>query len=208
MAAGDTERRIVVTGFRSFPGVPDNPSQRVVEALETSPRLLPPRSECRLLETAYAALSPALEAIFAEPPAALVLTGFSSIAEGFKLERRASDLCSPQFADAHGVFPQRSAGTALDLLENQNCDFVAMEACLLAEGFPCHLSHDAGHYVCDAAYHTALTSIAARSLPTRAVFVHLPAITDTPLAASSAFAMPVPEMARGVALIAGLLATH
>jgi len=204
--AGETDRRIVVTGFRSFPGVADNPSQRVVEALEGTPGLLPANAECRLLDTAYAAIPPALEAILADPPAALVLTGFSALAEGFKLERRASDLCSPKFADAAGFFPQGAPGASIDLRENGGCDFAAIEAALLAEGFPCELSDDAGQYVCNNAYHIALTRIAALGLPTRAVFVHLPATAGTPLAMTSASALPLPEMARGVALIARLLA--
>jgi len=204
--ACETDRRIVVTGFRSFPGVPDNPSQAVVETLAASAGLLPATAGFRLLDTAYAGLSPALEAILAEPPAALVLTGFSALAGGFKLERRASDLCSPKFADAHGVFPQQTMGAPIDLRENRSCDFPAMEAALLAEGFPCQLSDDAGQYVCNNAYHLALKQIAALGLPTRAVFVHLPAIAGTPLARSSASAMKLSDMARGVALIARLLA--
>jgi len=204
--AGEANGRIVITGFRSFPGVPDNPSHRLVEALQQTPGLLPANAECRLLETAYAAVSPALEEILDEAPAALVLTGFSAMAKGFKLERRASDVCSPKFADAHGFFPPKLIGAEVDLRENRACDFPALEAALLAEGIPCQLSDDAGQYVCNNAYHIALTRIAELGLPTRALFVHIPAITDTPLAKNSASAMPLPEMARGVALIARLLA--
>jgi len=200
------EGRIVVTGFRRFPGVADNPSQTLVEALEATPGLLPASAECRLLDTAYAAVAPALEAILADPPAALVLTGFSALAEGFKLERRASDLCSPEFADIQGFFPPDLLGSAVNVHENLSCDIPALEASLLAEGFFCQLSDDAGQYVCNHAYHVALTRIAALGLPTRALFVHLPALAGTPLARTSASAMPLGEMARGVALIARLLA--
>ena len=204
--AGGQDRHIVVTGFRSFPGVAGNPSQALVEALQASPGLLPPDTRCNLLETAYAAISPAIEAILSGSPVALVMTGYSALAEGFKLERRASDVCSPKFADAEGVFPPETVGAAIDLRENRDCDFPGLEAALLAEGFSCQLSDDAGQYVCNNAYHVALSRIAALGLPTRAVFVHVPAITGTRLARSSASAMPLAEMARGVALIARLLA--
>jgi pyroglutamyl-peptidase len=206
VVADAVERRIVITGFRHFPGVADNPSQLLVEALAATPGLLPADTAYHLLDTAYAAISPALEAILADPPAALVLTGFSALAEGFKLERRASDMCSPRFADALGFVPQMKAGAAIGRCENPACDFPALEAALIAQGFPCQLSDDAGEYVCNNAYHTALTRIAALGAPTRAVFVHLPAIAGTPLARTSASAMPLPEMARGVALVARLLA--
>jgi pyroglutamyl-peptidase len=198
--------RIVVTGFRSFPGVPDNPSQKVVEALQATPGLLPASAEFDLLETAYAAIAPALDAILAKPPAALVLTGFSALAEGFKLERRASNVCSPKFADAHGFVPPEARGAEVGMRENRTCDLIALESALLAAGFPCQLSDDAGQYVCNNAYHLALARITALELPTRTLFVHLPAIAGTKLAASSASAMELPEMARGVALIARHLA--
>ena len=200
------DRRIVVAGFRSFPGVPDNPSQRVVETLEAFPGILSRSAEFHLLETAYAAIPPVLEVILAQPPAVLVLTGFSALAEGFKLERRASNQCSPKFADAHGFFPPKNSGAEVDLRENRSCDVAAIEAALRAAGFPCQLSDDAGEYVCNNAYYVALTRIAANGLPTKVVFVHLPAIARTKLATTSASAMELPKMARGVALIAGLLA--
>lgn len=204
--AGGTHERIVVTGFRSFPGVPDNPSQTLVETLKAAPGLLPAAAEFRLLETAYAAISPALETILADSPRVLVMTGFSALAEGFKLERRASDVCSHQFADAHGFRPAKGTGAAIDLRENRRCDFTGLEAALLAAGIPCHLSDDAGQYVCNHAYHTALSRIAAMGLATRAVFVHLPAIAGTALADTSASSLELEKMARGVALVARLLA--
>ena len=197
--------RVVVTGFRGFPGVELNPSQAVVEALEQSPGLLPKHAECRLLDTAYEAVARTLEAILADPPTALVLTGYSSLARGFKLERRASDVCSPAFADALGFRPPERPGAAVDLRQS-SCDFAAIEAALLAEGITCELSDDAGEYVCNYAYHLALSRIAEGGLPTRAVFVHVPAVAGTPLAQGSASAMALTEMARGVALIARMLA--
>ena len=43
---------IVITGFRSFPGVADNPSQAVIEHLRAS-RLLPDGTRCHLLDVDY-----------------------------------------------------------------------------------------------------------------------------------------------------------
>jgi len=203
--SGSGPPKVVVTGFRRFPGVADNPAQALVEALQAAPELLPEGAECRLLETAYAAISPALDAILADPPAALVLTGYSALAHGFKLERRASDLCSPDFADMRGFRPAPRSGEAVDLRES-GVDLAALEAALLAEGFACGQSDDAGQYVCNSTYHNALARIARDALPTRALFVHLPAIAETRLAETSACAMELDEMARGVALIARLLA--
>lgn len=206
MAAAEPRAPVVVTGFRPFPGVADNPSQIVVEALQASPGLLPDGAECRLLEVAYAAISPELEEILARPPAALVLTGYSTLAQGLKLERRASSIRSPRFPDARGFCPAPCPAAPVDIQENRACDFPALEAALRALGIACQMSDDAGQYVCNTAYHTALARIAAQTLPTRAIFVHLPAIAGTPLAEISASTMELTEMAAGVATIARLLA--
>ncbi len=199
---------VVVTGFRRFPGVADNPSQIVIEALQAAPGLLPQGTECRLLEVAYAAVAPALEAILARPPAALVLTGYSALAEGLKLERRASDRCAPSLPDARGFHPPHGLPDPIAIRENRACDIAALHRALRAQRLACTVSDDAGQYVCNHTYHTALAQIAARRLPTRAIFVHLPAIAGTPLATTSASAMSVADMAAGVATIARLLASQ
>lgn len=206
MAAAKPRAPVVVTGFRPFPGVAANPSQIVVEALQASPGTLPDGAECRLLEVAYAAVPPALDEILVRPPAALVLTGYSALAQGLELERRASSIRSPRFPDARGFCPASRPGAPVDIQENRACDVPALEAALRTRGIACQLSDDCGHYVCNSAYHTALARIAARTLPTRAIFVHLPAVAGTPLAETSASAMELTEMAAGVATIARLLA--
>ena len=201
--------RIVVTGFGAFPGVADNPSAAVVAHLRGEPGLLPDDTDYRVIEVGYAAVGPALEAILAKPPRALVLTGYSALAEGLRLERRAHDACSPDHADAFGVRPApgaaercwlepaRDGPAGLDRLAG--LDGLAEE--LAQGGIPCALSDDAGAYVCNHIYHQALLRIARQGAGTRAVFVHLPAITDTPLAESSAGSLPLDAMASGVAMI-------
>ena len=69
-----------------------------------------------------------------------------------------------------------------------------------------HPVPDCGAYLCNHSYHLALGHIAALGLDTRAVFIHIPAIAGTPLAQTSAGAMPMETMARGVAMVAHALA--
>lgn len=198
--------RIVLTGFRGFPGVADNPTQLLLEAIAARPSLLPAGAEFRLLETAYAAIPLALEDILREPPAALVMTGYSALARCITLERVARDWRSPDIADAAGYYPLARVGAAVERSENIGCDFGAVAAALVKRGLGCRFSDDAGQYVCNGLYHAALSRIAELRLGTRAIFVHVPAVEGTPLAERSTGSMPLDEMMRGVALIARVLA--
>lgn len=197
--------RVAVTGFRAFPGVPHNPSQRLVEGLEAARGLLPEDSDCHLIDVAYSAVSPALESILQDPPAALVLTGFSARATGLRLESRAHDFCSSSHEDAFGFVPP-SAGAIRKYQAQLRADLHAIAAGLRQDGIDCAVSTDAGAYICNHSYYTALKRIAADDLPTLAVFVHIPAIVGTRLAETSAGAMELDTMMRGIARIAGTLA--
>jgi pyroglutamyl-peptidase len=203
--AGEPPGRIVVTGFGPFPGVPENPSAALLQAMRTTPGLLPPDTEYHLVGVSYAAVPPVLEAVLADPPAALVLTGYSSLAEGLRLEVRAHDYCSPDHQDAFGMQPE-TTGEVRAHLEQLRADLPALAGRVMQAGIACTLSHDAGAYLCNHIYHQALGRIAAQDADTLAVFVHLPAVAGTPLAEASAGAMPLGAMARGVALIARELA--
>lgn len=70
----------------------------------------------------------------------------------------------------------------------------------------CAISHDAGQYLCNFAYRHALEQVAQRGLPTRVLFVHVPALAGTPLAETSAASLPLEVMARALAAIVGELA--
>ena len=192
---------VVVTGFRSFPGVPDNPSQRLIEALQAKPSLLPPNSECRLIEVSYTAIAPTLEDVLREPPLALVLTGFSARAEGLRLETRAHDYRSADHEDAFGFKPETGSDIR-EYMEQVRADLPAIAGAVAQLGIACSLSDDAGAYVCNHTYHAALSRIAELDLPTLAVFVHIPAIEGTALARSSAGAMSLDNLTRGIATIA------
>ena len=201
MASPIPHPRIVITGYRSFPGVPDNPSQRLIEHLAT----VPSGAETHLIETEYAQVQPRLDAILMTEPDVLVLTGYSAVARGFKLERQASDICSPRFADASGFKPDpgQAAGR---WVPNLAVDFQVLEATLIAAGHPCHLSDNAGEFVCNHSYYHALSHIAASGSNTRAIFLHVPAIAGTPLAKSAASAMDLDAMASGTLLVTEALA--
>lgn len=186
----------VLTGFRAFPGVPDNPTQALVEHFAQRPALLPADTRLHLLEVDYRTVGPALDALLAEPPAALVLTGFSAQASAITLEARASHLCAPDKPDVCGYVPRLPDAPALQ----STLDLPRMRA-LVERTAPCAISHDAGQYLCNFAYRHALDRVARRGLATRVLFVHVPALAGTPLAESAAASLPLDAMASALAVI-------
>lgn len=197
--------RVVVTGFASLLHVPDNPSERLVKALQTEPQPDWADWDYVQLDTIYAEVPPRLTAILAKAPDALILTGYSGVANGLKLETGATDRRSPKFADATGFVPQDPA-TEPRRIDNEAVDFAALRQRLGGAGVPHHLSGDAGEYVCNHSYYEALSHIRAAGAPTRTIFVHIPAIEGSDLAGTSASALPLDMIAKGVRLVAEELA--
>ncbi len=201
MRRGSSAGEIALTGFAAFPGVPDNPSARLLAAMREAPGLLPENTRFRLVEVGYAAVPVVLDELLAEPPRALVMTGYSARATGLRLEQRAHDWCSADRADAFGFVPATAVREPV-WREQGRIDLAALAERVREAGIDCHVSADGGAYVCNHLYHEVLGRIEAAGADTRAVFVHVPAIAGTPLAASSAGAMALAEMVWGVALIA------
>lgn len=191
----------VLTGFRAFPGVANNPTQALIEHFAAHPEALPAGTRLALLDVDYRTVGPMLDALLVDPPAALVLTGFSAQATAITLEAQASALCAPDKPDVGGFVPNVAGapplGTALDLARLHA--LVEWEA-------PCTISHDAGQYLCNFAYAHALKQVALAGLATQVLFVHVPAIAGTPLAETSAASLPLDAMARAVALLVAELA--
>jgi pyroglutamyl-peptidase len=192
----------IVTGFRAFPGVPANPTAVLVDHLAACPSLLPANTRLALLDVAYHSAPAAIDALLEQPPAALVLTGYSHLATGVTLEACATALCAADKPDALGHLPAPLAGEVLATGANLS----HLAALLEQAGIPASISHDAGQYLCNFAYRHALARVAERGWATQVLFVHLPALAGTPLAGQSAACLPLTDMARAVATIVAALA--
>ncbi len=190
--------QLVLTGFRAFPGVPENPSQVLVEHLAANDRLLPDDTHCQLLDVHYASVGDEIDRLLALRPQAILLTGYSSLATGVTLESRATGLCAEDKPDAQGtIFASRED----DTLHHHGLDLDALAASLVGKGIIAEVSQDAGQYLCNFSYRHALAAIAARRCGTRALFVHVPALKGTPLAREAAAAMPLDMLAGALGLI-------
>src|SRR6266508_2722897 len=103
--------RVLLTGFGPFPGVPENPSAWLAEALAAHSAGLECELHSQVLPTeweAVATLTPALCETL--QPHVMIHFGLSEHAKAFRIERSAHNRTAPR-ADARGALP--SSGVIL-----------------------------------------------------------------------------------------------
>ena len=196
--------RIILTGFRAFPGVADNPTQTLIEHFRADPSALPGDTALHLLDVDYRSIGAAIDIILTEPPAALILTGYSNLATDIRLESRATGLCAPDKPDVCGYVPQAPLSAPETL--HTRLDLTRLQTGLEARAIPASISRDAGQYLCNYSYRHALSVAAMGGMSTQVVFVHFPAVEGTALAQSAAAAMPLGQMAAALSHISAELA--
>lgn len=181
--------RVLVTGFSEFPGVPDNPTERLVGALADDGwrPAAAARAHHLVLKTEYGAAAAALDATLAGfDPDVVVSFGVHGGADALRVECVARNRVSQARADNAGTIP---AGAIDDGPPALAGTFDAVRVCeaVRARGVPVRLSHDAGTYLCNFAYYRALRWGAGRS---RSVgFVHVPPLAVVGLPALRAAAV-------------------
>jgi len=166
--------RVLVTGFSAFPGVPDNPTERLVAALAAD-RWQPPgaeRAQMLVLKTEYRAAAAALDAALAAlDPDVVVSFGVHAAADALRVECVARNRISQARPDDAGAIPPAAIDDGPPALAGT---FAAVPVCeaVRALGVPVRLSHDAGTYLCNYAYYRALRWNAGRGAAVG--FVHVP----------------------------------
>jgi pyroglutamyl-peptidase len=170
---------LLLTGFEPFLEVVDNPSGRVVERL-----LAAPPDGLRLaggvLPVSIARVPDAFDALLAAapaPPDAIVSLGVHRDPL-FQLERRARAALSSAKRDNDGRLANGVMLAGAAVLET-SFELEELARALRAGGADVRLSDDAGGFVCERAYHHALTRAAELGIP--AVFLHVPRLDAVPL---------------------------
>lgn len=160
MSAARREPRILVTGFGGFPGMPENPTETLVETLRRRP---PPGVTAQRLDTRWDVVErlPALAARYD----AVILFGVAGGARAIRYERIATPHAASRI-DAAERMPGGLWRTHLTRIDVPRFAAAARRA-----GFPVAVSHSAGTYVCNASYNAAL------SANPHALFVHVPPTT-------------------------------
>lgn len=167
---------LLVTGFGPFPGVPDNPTQALAQALDGT-ELEGLRVRGEVLDTSYARSAARLAEIVASeaaPPAAAVHFGVAVGSERVRIERRAANRAAPGRPDVDGALPapRLQPGRDADWTCDTPLPVDSIIAALAAEGLAVRPSEDCGRYVCNGLYLRSLTSLGSAGVP--CLFVHVP----------------------------------
>ncbi len=166
---------ILLTGFGPFPGVEDNPTERLARCLDGT------RAGGLLVHTAVLDVSfersctQLREQAARRQPRAMIHLGVAREGLRLRLEHRATSRRVSSIPDVDGVRPNVAAAQGIAAVDMVLTTAVAVSPIvdeLNARGYPAVASQDAGSYVCNALYFDGLMLAAERDIP--CLFVHIP----------------------------------
>ena len=171
--------RLLITGFEPFGGESINSSQETVNAvasdefddIEIFSGLLPvsfKRSGITICEL-----------IDESEPDVVIMLGQSGKSDSVKIERIAVNLMDAKKPDNDGYTPDEE----FILNDGPSAYFSSLpvkqlQRHLVENGIPADVSNSAGLYVCNTTYFAALHHIAITRKNIKAVFIHLPKVSD------------------------------
>ncbi len=169
-------KRILITGFGPFPGVPDNISGRLAKRVARDAQTHLPDlavSSTQLPTEWRRGLAKARTSIARLKPDVVLHFGVSSEAQGFVLERRGVNVCVSA-PDGAGQFPQGPVQDADGPKRRPaTVPIATIIQRLKALGLPAVASSDAGEYLCNAVLYQSL-SLAADGQDMMVGFIHIP----------------------------------
>jgi pyroglutamyl-peptidase len=172
-------RKVLITGFEPFGG------SEVNSSWETAVRVgqLAPKDACMetlLLPVSFVRAGKKIrEALKEKRPDVLVMLGQRGKGESIYIERIAINMMDASSPDNDGYHPQER--TIVDEGEAayfSNLPVKTLRDALLQKGIPARVSNSAGLYVCNSTYYNALNEIYDQGLSTKALFIHLPIISE------------------------------
>jgi len=166
--------RILVTGFGPFPGVPENASAPIVEALAKSAAVPGIELMTEIIPVLWTyARGVSRDAIARAKPHAILHFGVSRKASGFEIETRAFNLSGPKEDFVGGVWPGKPLETPGERVLEATLPPAILLGALRRGGFPAHISRDAGRYLCNALFYWSLAD--SRADGPLVGFIHMPA---------------------------------
>ncbi|EFJ46505.1 hypothetical protein VOLCADRAFT_62493 [Volvox carteri f. nagariensis] len=180
----------IITGFSSFHGVDENPTEQLIKWLQLQLRdgglqHMQQEIEVQVTDKAAAAAAAHLAAAaVAAPPQpdrqrlVLLHLGVASTATRYQLESRAyncADFRVPDEAGWQPVMEEIEAGRGLGMWVGSRLPLAGVCERLAARGHSVVVSEDAGRFVCNWAYYRACGL--AERLGMEAIFVHVPPFT-------------------------------
>ena len=171
--------KVLLTGFEPFGG------SEVNSSWETAVRVgqLAPKDACMetlLLPVSFMRAGERIrEALRDKRPDVLIMLGQRGKGESIDIERIAINMMDASNPDNDGYQPQEQ--TIVDEGEAayfSNLPVKTLRDALLQKGVPARVSNSAGLYVCNSTYYNALNEIYDQGLSTKALFIHLPIISE------------------------------
>jgi pyroglutamyl-peptidase len=193
--------RILITGFGPFPGAPENPTQKLIEALRANPSILDGLGEIRteILAVEYDTAPARLAAIGAEfIPDIAIHFGLSARASGFTLERLARNEIAANRPDNAGGQPGDACIVEGGAGQPSTLPLEAIASALSSRGLPHSWSDDAGGYLCNYIFYLSRSPHFTGFSPEISGFIHVP-----PLAGPDApeNAMRIGDLVAGAQII-------
>ncbi len=172
-----TDRVILLTGFGAFPGVPVNPSARLVRHLAAGPRVPGVRLVAAVLPVVLDGLAARLDHLIeTHRPAAVVMIGVYADRDrtaAVRVEETGYNWLEASIPDAGGQkFPgmpmvEGAAATAASTLPID-----PMITAFAGQDVPARRSADPGRYLCNAALYHGQRRLAGSGVPSG--FIHVP----------------------------------
>lgn len=171
--------RYLITGFEPFGGESINSSQETVNAV-ASDEFGDIEVVTDILPVSFNRVEKALCGLIDEKdPDVVIMLGQSGTSDCIKIERVALNLMDSVNGDNDGYTPDEET-ICLDAPPAYFTQLPVkkLRDCLIQSGIPAKTSSSAGLYVCNRTYFAALHHIASTGRNTKAVFIHLPKISD------------------------------
>ncbi len=176
MPASAAPVRVLITGFGPFPGIPENASGLLVDALATSAPMAGIKLSAEIIPVIWeGAMEAAQAGIAKHRPDAVLHFGVAQSITTFEIETRAFNLHGTKEDHVGVARPGKPLLPGSPAIIKTTLPALPLLRALRAAGYPVALSNDAGRYLCNALlyYSLAHANGAAQPLVT---FVHVPAL--------------------------------
>jgi pyroglutamyl-peptidase len=176
--------RVLVTGFKPFPGAPWNPTEPLVERLVRLRR--PAFSEVditsHVFRVSYGTINRELPALLAaRAPDALLMFGLAQRTPYLRVETRARNAVSQLWPDAdHALTTARMIARDASSFERFGPHTALLREAAQATGVTTRLSRDAGRYLCNYISWQAIAASRRGGGRLLTAFVHVPTVAHPP----------------------------
>jgi pyroglutamyl-peptidase len=172
--------RILITGFKPFPGAPYNPTEKLVARLVSlrRPALDGVERTGHIFPVTYSAVDRQLpELIATRHPDALLMFGLATRTRFVRVETRARNTVTQIWPDAdHTNVRHRSIDTGPDATRRFGPHTSKLLHAARETGIDARLSLSAGYYLCNYLSWRAIEATKLNGGPRLAAFVHVPLV--------------------------------